>query len=127
MVVALGAFEGGAKPDGTGGVDAVDDLIDAAFFGLSTRFDVGGGAAMKAGGDDLLGRGVRQQVAGDLFEGELIEGHVGIERVHHPIPPGPDFAEVIALKAVGVGVASEVEPRACPADAELIGGEEAVG
>ena len=100
MVVALGAFEGGAEPDGTGGVDAVDDLIDAAFLRLGPRFDVGGGATMKAGGDDLLGCGIGQQVTGDLLERELIEGHVGIERVHHPIAPGPDFAEVIALEAV---------------------------
>ena len=127
MVVALGAFEGGAKPDGTGGVDAVDDLIDAAFFGLSTRFDVGGGAAMKAGGDDLLGRSVGQQVAGDLLQRELIEGHVRIQRVHHPVAPGPDFAQIIALETVRVGIAGEVEPRACPADAEFFGGEEAVG
>ena len=34
VVVALGAFEGGAKENGAGGVDAVENLVDAVFLGM---------------------------------------------------------------------------------------------
>ena len=121
MIVALGAFQRRAEPDGTGGVDAVDDLIDAAFFGLGTGFNIGRRAAVEAGGDDLSRGGIRQEVAGDLLQRELIEGHVRVQGVDHPVAVGPDLAEVIALKAVGVRVACEVQPRARPAHAELLG------
>ena len=126
VVVALGALEGGAEPDGAGGVDAVEDLIDAAFLGFGAGFDVGGGAAMEASGDDLIDGGVGEEVAGDLLDGEAVEGHVGVEGVDDPVAEAPDFAEVVALEAVGVGVAGEVEPRAGPADAEFGGVEELV-
>ena len=48
------------------------ERIDAAFF-------IKHGVAMKAGGDDLLGCGVGEHVARELFDGELVEGLVGIE------------------------------------------------
>ena len=124
--MALSTLQRGTEPDGARGVDAVDDLVDPAFLRLGTRFDVGGRAAMKASGNDLLRRGIGQQISGDLLQRELIERHVGIERVHHPVAPGPDFAQIIALEAMRVRIAGEIEPRACPADAELLGGQETV-
>ena len=47
--------------------------------------------------------------------GELIERHVAVERVDHPVAVLPDVAAVVLLVAVGVGVAGEVEPRPRPA------------
>ena len=55
-----------------------------------------------------------QQVAGDLLDGELVERHVAVEGVDHPVAPAPHRALAVALVAVGVGVAGGVEPAAGP-------------
>ena len=60
VVVALSAFEGGAKENGAGCVDAVENLVDTVFLGMNAGFHVAGGRAVKAGGDALAGRGIRQ-------------------------------------------------------------------
>ena len=60
VVVALSAFEGGAKENGAGCVDAVENLVDAVFLGMHASFHVAGGRAVKAGGDALAWRGIRQ-------------------------------------------------------------------
>ena len=39
--------------------------------------------------DLLVERRVRQQVARDLLDRELIERHVAVERVDHPVAPRP--------------------------------------
>jgi hypothetical protein len=61
-----------------------------------------------------------------LFDGELIEGHVGVEGTDDPVAIWPDGAAAVFFVAVGVGVAGEVEPFAGPAFAVLRGGEETV-
>jgi len=65
---------------------------------------------MKAGGDFLLECRAGQQIAGQLFDGELIERHVAIEGVDDPVAIQPDVAMVVDVVAVGVGVAGQVEP-----------------
>ena len=126
VVVALGAFEGRAKPDDAQRADAVVDLVHARLLRVGAGLDVRGRAAVEAGGDALRLGGVRQHIAGKLLDGELREGHVGVERVDNPVAIRPEVAEVVALEAVGVCVTCVVEPRPGPADAELRGGEEAV-
>ena len=55
-----------------------------------------------------------QQVAGELLDGELVERHVAVEGVDHPVAPAPHDALAVALVAVGVGVAGRVEPARRP-------------
>ena len=64
------------------GVEAVLQRIDAAFL-------VDHRVAVESGGDDLIGGGVGKEVPGELLDGELIERHVGVERIDHPIAPRP--------------------------------------
>ena len=54
--------------------------------------------------------GVRQEVAGHLIDGELIEGLVAVEGSDDPIAPGPHLLFGVYLIAVCVGVASGIEP-----------------
>ena len=57
-----------------------------------------------------------ENVAGDLFANELVEGFVPVERVDHPIAILPGLAyRVVSSIACRVGVASDVEPVASPA------------
>ena len=110
VVVAAAAIEREREPREAGGLDAVDDVLDAPFLGDEAALAVDAVVAMKACGDGLRARGRGQQVAGDLVDRELIEGFVFIERVDHPIAPRPHLAAAVGLEAVAVGVARVVEP-----------------
>ena len=70
--------------------------------------------AMEAGGDDVVGRGSGEQVAGDLADREAVERHVVVECLDHPVAPRPDRAVAVFLVAVGVGIPRQIEPAAGP-------------
>ncbi len=82
--------------------------------------------AMKSCCQSLLVGRVGYQVAGKLFNGELIKRHVGIEGVNHPIAPDPLVAFQVILVAVGVGVPGRVHPVACLMFAKTIGMQQSV-
>ncbi len=81
---------------------------------------------MEAAGDELIGRRLRQHVAGELLDGELVERHVVVERLDHPIAILPHCPQVVLFVAVAVGVAGKVEPGTSPAFAVMRRGEEPV-
>src|SRR5208337_5498235 len=56
--------------------------------------------AIEAGRDQLLGRRVRQQVSGELLDGELVERLVAVERVD----------DVIAVRENAPDVTVELDP-----------------
>ena len=110
VVVADGTLRGETEPGvdrGGGAVDGVaEDVfgLDRAAFG---RRDV---AAVEAAGDHLLARGIGEEIAGELFDGELIEGQVAIVSVDDPVSVGPHRALIVQVQAVSVAVARLVEP-----------------
>ena len=126
VVVTLGATEGGAQPDGAEGVDAIDDLFVVVLGGIGAGLQVEGRVALEAGGDFLLEGGIGEEIAGELFEGKLVEREVGVEGLNHPVAVGPHGAEFVPLVAFGIGVAGGIEPWAGPAFAEGRRGEEGV-
>ena len=81
---------------------------------------------MEAGGDLLVVGGGRQQVARQLLGGELVERHVAVQGVDHPVAVLPDRARAVNAVAVGVGVAGGVEPVLAPPLAVVRAGEQAV-
>ena len=81
---------------------------------------------MEARGDQLIHRRVRQQVARDLLDGELIERKVPVEGVDHPIAVRPHFAVVVDMNAVRVRVPGVVQPIARPVLTKRLGGEELI-
>ena len=82
-----------------------------------------------AGRDQRLVRAVlriaarlRQQVAGDVFDHELVEGQVGVEGADDVVAVAPGVGDVeVELVAVRLGVADQVEPVAAPALAVVRG------
>lgn len=70
--------------------------------------------------------GVGEEVAGELFDGELVERHVGVEGVDDPIAPDPLEGIAVLLEAVAIGVACGVEPRESHEFAVVRGLEESV-
>ena len=81
---------------------------------------------MEAGGDQLIDGRVRQQVAGDLLDRELVERHVAIQRIDHPVAILPHLARRVDGVAVGIGVARHIEPVAAPALAVVRRSEQSV-
>ena len=70
---------------------------------------------MEAGGDDVVGRGAGEEIAGDLASREGVERQVVVEGPDHPIAIRPDPPFAVFLIAVGVGIAGQIEPSPRPA------------
>ena len=112
VVVAGRAANGQAEEDRAGGVRAVLGVDHLVFLGNDAALVGCGVAAMEAGGDQLVHRRARQQVARDLLERETVEGQVAVEGVDHPVAVGPHLAVVVDVDAMRVGIASGVQPVA---------------
>ena len=110
VIVALGAGHRQPQPRRARRVDTVEEVVEPLLFGDRAPLAVQEVIAVEAAGDLLLVGRVRQQVAGQLLDRELVERHVGVEGFHHPVAPDPLPGVAILLKAVGVGVARGIEP-----------------
>src|SRR5258708_3867993 len=71
--------------------------------------------SQETGGDELVLRSTRQQVARELLDDELVIGQVAVESVEDPAAIEPDLAGLVLFETVGVGVACGVEPGTRPA------------
>ena len=115
VVVALRATDGQAEPYRSDRVRAVDDLLEPPFLGVGAALGIRGRVAMKARGDKLVDVALRQEIARDLLERELVEGHVAVEGLNDPVPVAPGVRpEIVAAKAVAVRVAGEIQPVTGP-------------
>jgi hypothetical protein len=110
VVVALGAGHRRAHPRAHRRVHAVDDGDGAKLLVDRAPLVVGERVAVEGGGHLVVERGVRQQVAGQLTDCELVERHVGVEGPDHPVAPAPDRARRVVGIAGAVGIPGEVEP-----------------
>ncbi len=116
--MALGAADRRRHPDGERRVDAVHDGHVPELLVVGAPLAVGHRVPVEPRGDELLLRGIGQQVAGKLLDRELVERQVRVERPDHPVAILPDHARRIVGVAGRVGVARQVEPHPRPALAE---------
>ena len=126
MRVALRALQGEPERGLADAVEAIDDALDPKLLGDDGAFLVDHAVAQETGGHDLSGRGVGEEIAGDLFDQKLIVGLVAVERVDHPIAPRPLRPRQILLEAVAVGIARHVEPDPRPTLAVGLTGQQPV-
>ena len=115
VVVTLRAGEGDAEKHRRRGVHAVHHRLDAELLRVNAAFLIDLRVAMKARGDLLLQRRVRQQIARELPDGELVEAQVAVERINDPIAVFPNLPRRVNAVAVRVGVTRGVEPPTAPA------------
>ena len=111
MVVALRAAGRQPEPRRSHRADPIAHGFCEVFLRLRSAFSGDEIEAEKSRGDALLVGGVRQQVAGELLGGELVEGLVLVERVDDVIPVGKNPQVLVAMITDGVGEADDVEPR----------------
>src|SRR5258708_2751834 len=114
MIVTARAAESESEKGRAGGRHAIDDGLDAVLLEVDPALEIAGSVAVESGGDQLIDSRVRQQVAGELLDRELIEGHIAIEGVDDPVAILPHLAGSVNGVAVGIGVAGDVEPVASP-------------
>ena len=110
MVVTARAAHRQSQPYGRGRFDPVDHVLDRVFRVDNAAFSVTPVVAIETTGDLLFERGVGQHVASDLLDRELIERHIVVERLDHPVTPSPHVALRVGLVTVGVGVAGGIQP-----------------
>src|SRR5262245_13173593 len=108
------------------GVDAINYALDAELFGIDAALLIEHRVPQKTCGHPGLQRRLRQQIARQLFDRELIEGHVFVERVDHPVAIRPDRASAVFLEAVGVGLWRGVAPPSPPPLAVMRAVEQAI-
>ena len=113
--VALRAVKCEPHPRRARDPDAVDHRVEAVFLRVDAALLVEHGVSVKTGGDFVGGGGVREEVARELADAELVEGHVRVEGFDDPVAVGPDGAGTVFFVAVGVGVAREIQPAPGPA------------
>ena len=65
---------------------------------------------MKTGRQDLFGCRIGKQIAGELFDRELVKRHVVMEGLDDPVAPRPVAAIGILLIPIGIGIACGIEP-----------------
>src|SRR5262249_9775457 len=100
VVVALGAADCQAKKDAAGGVHAIDDRFDAELLEVYSPFLVDERIAVEAGGDLLRQRRAGEQIAGNLLDGELVEGEIAIQGIDDPVAVLPDRPRGIDIEPV---------------------------
>ena len=127
VVMALGAAHRQPEPDGAERAGPVDGLLEEVLRRIDPALAVPERIAVKPGRDPLFDRRVRQQVAGDLLDRELVEAHPSVEGVDHPPAVAPGVRPHIILGVpVGVRVARLIEPVDGLLLAEMLGSEQAV-
>ena len=114
MAVALRARDGQSQPSASDGVHAINDRLNAKLLRLDAALHVDHGIPEKTGGNALIPRGVRHQVAGELINGELVKRQIAIQRADHPVPIGPDGPGAVLFKAVRIGIPSDIQPVTAP-------------
>ena len=127
VVVAAGAFHRKSQEGGARSADAVGDVFDTVFLVDDAAFAIDDVVTVEGRGEALVGRRLRQQVPGELFGDEAIEGQVGVKGFDDVIAPAPHGTGGVVVEAVRVGIAGDVEPVLGEAFAESGRGEQAVG
>ena len=95
VVMALGATSRQAEKCREHGAGSLDRIaVDPLRFNRTT-FAGSRAATQKAGGNFLLQRRVRQQIACQLLRAELVKWQVAVESVNHPVAICPHLPLIV--------------------------------
>ena len=126
VVVAPGTAHREPEPGLPRGLHPIDHRLHPPLLGDDPALAVDAVIAVEPGRHALLGRRPRQHVAGELLDGEPVEGEVAVVGVDHPVAPRPVGAAGVGLVAVAVGIARGIEPLQRHPFAEVRAGQQRV-
>jgi hypothetical protein len=109
VIVALRAADGEPQPHGSDGIGLIQHLFKPGLLAVHSSLAVLQGVAMKPCSHFLVSGSAGKQVTRNLLDGELVERHIAVEGLNHPMPPPPrPGPEEVFFVAVAVGVASQI-------------------
>src|SRR4029079_17444884 len=97
MGMTLCAAERRSQPHRRRRIHTVDQYLKIALVFIDPALFVEQSIAMKAAGDLLAFRRIRKHVPGDLLKGELVERHIAVEGINHPVAELPHRSSMVAL------------------------------
>ena len=110
MIVTAAAFHRQAQEHTRSGRGSIDDAFDAPFLGDDAALIIDAVIAIETGRHAIIDRRVRQQIAGQLLDRELIERHVAVVSVDHPVAPLPHVPLGVGLISVRIGIPRIIQP-----------------
>ena len=105
MIMALGASDGLSEPNSADGTNAIGKHSGFVVFWLCATFFGRKDQPIERGSDSGFLGCIWKQITSELFDGEAVEGFVGVECGDDIITIGPDIARVVAVVSDGVGKA----------------------
>ena len=110
MIVAFRTHERLPEPRRANALDPVDQILRFILLRLRSPFLRRKDEPVVGTGHQLLGRTLRQQIARNLLDRELIKGFIGIERPDHVVPEGRYRHRIVAVIPNRIGVTHLIEP-----------------
>ena len=126
VIVAAGAVDRQPEERLTGGGNEIVEPVIAPLKPVG-RLVVPEAEAVVAGGDEIVGGGIGDLIAGELLKREPIKRRVGVEGPDDVVAVAPGMGLVaVALEGVGLGIAHQIEPVPPPLLAVMGRSEEPV-
>ena len=120
MVMAAGATDCQTQPDRERRIDPVDYIFNLILLWNDASFGIAAVIAIETGSNPLLQCRLGEQVTRELLNRELVEGHIGIEGIDHPVPPTPHRSGTIVLITTGICIPRGVEPNQAHAFTKML-------
>ena len=126
VVVALAATHRRAEPGARHGAHPVRGVFGEVFLWLRAAFAGHHVQTIEGRGGLLFDGRIREQVAGELLNRELIKRLVPVEGINDVIAVRKNILVLVAMVTDGVGEPHHIEPRRSHSFAEMRRGEQAV-
>ena len=108
MVMAGGAADSQAKPCCGHSLGAIHRIANVKLLVYCAAFARGHIAPVESAGNFLLACRLRQEIAGELFDGELVEWQIAIERADDPVSVWPHGTLVVEVQTMSVAIARHI-------------------
>ena len=113
MVVTGSASRSQPEPNRRGRFHSVDGITHVILVIDGTAFTGRYITAVKPCRDPLFQGWLGQQIASELFHGELIKRLIAVERPNHPISVRPDRTFIVQMQSVRITITCSIQPEAC--------------
>ena len=126
VIVASRARARESQKYGSSGIGAILDVHHSHFFFDDAVFTGCRVVAIKTAGDQLVERGIWQEIPSELFDDELVVGEVAVKRLNHPVAIRPHLAIVVVVETIGIGITGGIQPIMRAMFAKVLGSQQPI-